>query len=52
MHDWVAMGFFGTSASAKVVVNDVAVRQIVEDGPDLWLEQLTHAIDRVAVPKA
>lgn len=25
---------------------------IVEDGPDLWLEQLAHAIDRVAVPEA
>lgn len=23
---------------------------IVEDGPDLWLEQLAHAIERVAVP--
>ncbi|OYY73183.1 MAG: flagellar biosynthesis protein FliH [Sphingomonas sp. 28-63-12] len=23
---------------------------IVEDGPDMWLEQLTQAIDRVAVP--
>ncbi|UVO51218.1 flagellar assembly protein FliH [Sphingomonas sp. SUN019] len=29
-----------------------AASTIVEDGPDLWLEQLTHAIDRVAVPKA
>ncbi|MDY7523934.1 FliH/SctL family protein [Sphingomonas sp. 10B4] len=25
---------------------------IVEDGPELWLEQLAHAIDRVAVPAA
>lgn len=25
---------------------------IVEDGPELWLEQLAHAIDRVAVPEA
>lgn len=25
---------------------------IVEDGPELWLEQLAHAIDRVAVPGA
>ena len=25
---------------------------IVEDGPEQWLEQLTHAIDRVAVPDA
>lgn len=25
---------------------------IVEDGPDRWLEQLTHAIDRVAPPAA
>jgi flagellar assembly protein FliH len=24
---------------------------IVEDGPDLWLEQLGHAIDRVALPR-
>ncbi|RZM09613.1 MAG: flagellar biosynthesis protein FliH, partial [Sphingomonas sp.] len=23
---------------------------IVEDGPELWLEQLTQAIDRVSVP--
>ena len=23
---------------------------VVEDGPDLWLDQLTHAIDRAAVP--
>ena len=23
---------------------------VVEDGPDLWLDQLAHAIDRVAVP--
>jgi flagellar assembly protein FliH len=23
---------------------------IVEDGPELWLEQLAQAIDRVAVP--
>lgn len=23
---------------------------LVEDGPELWLDQLTHAIDRVAVP--
>ena len=29
-----------------------AASTIVEDGPDLWLEQLTHAIDRVAVPRA
>lgn len=28
-----------------------AASTIVEDGPDLWLEQLTQAIDRVAVPK-
>jgi flagellar assembly protein FliH len=25
---------------------------IVEDGPELWLEQLAHAIERVAVPEA
>jgi flagellar assembly protein FliH len=25
---------------------------IVEDGPELWLEQLAQAIDRVAVPTA
>ena len=25
---------------------------IVEDGPDLWLEQLSQAIDRVALPRA
>ncbi|PMY02631.1 flagellar biosynthesis protein FliH, partial [Pseudomonas sp. MPR-R2A5] len=25
---------------------------IVEDGPDLWLEQLAQAIDHVAVPGA
>lgn len=24
---------------------------IVEDGPDMWLDQLAHAIERVAVPK-
>ena len=24
---------------------------IVEDGPELWLEQLAHAIDHVAVPQ-
>lgn len=29
-----------------------AASTIVEDGPELWLEQLSHAIDRVAVPKA
>uniref|UniRef100_UPI0035CAB731 FliH/SctL family protein n=1 Tax=uncultured Sphingomonas sp. TaxID=158754 RepID=UPI0035CAB731 len=25
---------------------------IIEDGPELWLEQLAHAIERVAVPEA
>jgi flagellar assembly protein FliH len=24
---------------------------IVEDGPELWLEQLAHAIERVAMPE-
>src|SRR3546814_16503454 len=27
-----------------------AASTIVEDGPDLWLEQLGQAIDRIAVP--
>lgn len=27
-----------------------AASTIVEDGPDLWLEQLTNALDKVAVP--
>ncbi|QNE32818.1 flagellar biosynthesis protein FliH [Sphingomonas sp. NBWT7] len=29
-----------------------AASTIVEDGPALWLEQLTHALDKVAVPSA
>ncbi len=40
----------GDAAVARGAFVLESASTIVEDGPDLWLEQLAHAIDRVAVP--
>ncbi|MEG3176869.1 FliH/SctL family protein [Sphingomonas sp. RB3P16] len=42
----------GDDAIARGAFQLESASTIIEDGPDLWLEQLAHAIDRVAVPEA